>query len=107
LKPTHGLSYCSGERAALVAEQLALDKTRGKRCAIQWHEWSRSSTTRLMNCPRNKLFASAGFSMYQYANVRIGHHPNPVPNLPQPRACANHLAGAEIGMAQAYHLRNR
>lgn len=60
-----------------------------------------------MNCPRNELFAGAGLSMYQYARVGIGHHPNPVPNLPQTRACANHLAGAEIDMAQPDHLRNR
>src|SRR5207247_6792955 len=63
----------AGERALLVAEQLALEQLRWERRAIHLHERLIASRRPLMDRARDELFADAAFAADEHRHVAVGY----------------------------------
>ena len=62
----------AGERAALVAEQLALEQRLGERRAVQLHERALGARAALVDGGRDQLLAGARLAGDQHAGARDG-----------------------------------
>ena len=62
----------AGERAFLVAEQLALGQCRGKRGTIDGDKRLVAARTETVEQPGPELFAGAGFAAHQHGALDVG-----------------------------------
>ena len=70
-QPFLAFGECPGERAAFIAEQLALDQVFGQRRAIDGDEGPARPGTRGVNGLRQEFLAGAGFALHQNAHAGI------------------------------------
>ena len=61
----------TGERALLVAEQLAFGQRRGERGAVDGNKRFVAARTQAMEQPSPELFTGAGFAAHQYGALDI------------------------------------
>ncbi|CCJ84281.1 hypothetical protein BN133_658 [Cronobacter dublinensis 582] len=74
LKTPDTLRAGTGKRAALVAEQIALQQACGHRRAVEFHHPPPVAVAQVMDSARDKLFAGAGFTEDQHRTVAFRHH---------------------------------
>ena len=63
----------AGERALLVAEQLALEQVGGDRAAVDRHERALAARTEIMDGARDDFLAGAGLAEDEHVGVEGGH----------------------------------
>ena len=93
----------AGERALLVAEQLALDQLGRNRGAVHFHERTRGKRALAMDVGREQLLAGPRLSRQQHADVGSRHLRRLLHGLPEhgrrsdhPRRVADQLAEALV-----------
>src|SRR5271155_5482632 len=74
LEPSRFLRDGACECSSFVAEQLALEKSKRNRGAIQFHERLLAAIAQLMYRTRNKFLAGSRLSQDQHAGICRGHH---------------------------------
>jgi hypothetical protein len=79
----------AGERAALVAEQLALEQRLGNRGAIDHHHRTVEAPAVMAHRLRDQLLAGAGFAADQHGGVGRRHAPDGAEQLLHRRAAAD------------------
>src|SRR5262249_47335836 len=62
-KTSRLLRYCSCEGSFFVAKQLALQKPKWNRSAIQFDKGAFPSAAQIVDCTRNKLFTGSCFAL--------------------------------------------
>ena len=80
-----------GERAAFVAEQIALQQPGGHRGAVHLHHPPTVSSAEVMNGAGDKLFAGAGFAEDQHGAVALRHHLDLLEHIVHRLAAADNL----------------
>src|SRR5580698_1240231 len=80
----------TGESAALMAKQLALEQAGGNGSAIHLDERSTAPGTEVMNGLRHQLFAGPGFALNENGGTGGRHHCNLFHDRCQERTCSNH-----------------
>jgi hypothetical protein len=85
----------AGERATLVAEQLALEQGRWDGRAIELDERAPAPTAGVVNCARNQLLPGSGLSKDQNGRVSRRHDLDLLQHLTKTRALADDRPGGD------------
>ena len=92
------LGVRAGERALLVAEELALEQLARERGAVDLHERPRGAVARRVDAPRDDVLADAALADEQHRHVGVGdpvrRAPRPAPSRPRASALAARSASA-------------
>ena len=83
---------CAGERAASVAEQLALQELAGNGAAVEGHERPACPRT-LVDGPGRYLLTGAALPCKQHGHIQIGHPRDEASDVVHEGAFADHLPG--------------
>ena len=78
-----------GERARLVAEQLALEDTVGDRGAVETNERARAPGARFLDQAGNELLAGAGLTAHEHGGVASRHASREKDRFGQPAASSD------------------
>ena len=85
----------AGERALLVAEELALDKARRKGRAVDFDQWLVLAMAGRMDGPGDELLAGAGFARNEHRGVGWPNRANVIEHGGQRGATADDLVEVE------------
>ena len=83
----------SGERAALVAEELALEHAGRERRAVHGDERRADAVAPVVQQPRDELLARPALTLYQDARRRPRHPPHQLEQIAARRALGDHRLG--------------
>jgi hypothetical protein len=64
------LRYGPGERASLMAKELAFQQIERNSRAIHCYEWTSAPRTQVVNCTRDQLLPGACFSQDKGSGIR-------------------------------------
>src|SRR5262249_52456515 len=102
LEPADALRHGAGERAFLVAKELALEQPGRDRRAIALHIGLRAAGAQVVHRPRNQLLADAGLAVDQYSRIGGRDHVEIFEDAaqgvaPADDAVAHHVSGRWYG----------
>src|SRR5437016_14412263 len=101
--PTRRSSDLVGERAALVAEQLALEQGRRESGTVQLYERRGGARPAIVECPSEQLLPSACLAREQDGRLRVGHDARGALEYGTPRGAFPHdlAEGLRLGFQES------
>ncbi len=97
--------FGTGERPALMTEELVFEQRVGKGAAVECYEWKSRTRAEVMNGVGNQFFPSAGFTADEHTGAAGCHCRNLFDGLQKAGSLADQLRESRfsIGMATRIH----